>query len=92
MKRDQAKIDKIMSNAYEEAFKVLQNRVLGFMKSNGDFVEYVHAVGWGPAFYRADGSCVQYAHDMPSATGRAVFEFCNTFYDTYGAGNERVHV
>lgn len=89
-KRAQGKIDRIMGDAYERAFEVLEEEVRKFMRADPRFVEYFHMVGWGPGFSMVDGTHVQWTHKMPTKRGREMLEFCVTFYDTYGAGNERV--
>lgn len=88
--RSQNKIDQIMGDAYEKAFAVLAEEVRKFMRADPRFVEYVHAVGWGPAFYTRDGDMIEWAHKMPTKRGKKMLEWCDQFYDTYGAGNERV--
>lgn len=89
-RRSKAKIERIMNAAYEAAFMIVEAEVRTFLRADPRFIEYVHAVGWGPAFHLADGRCIQYAHDMPTERGRALMEWLQEFYDAYGAGNERL--
>jgi hypothetical protein len=90
IKRADAKIERIMGAAYEAAFQALEAEVKAFMVADPRFVEYIHAVGWGPMIYMTDGKSIQYAHDMPTKRGHDLMDFCDRFYDAYGAGNERV--
>lgn len=90
-KRLEAKVDRIMSDAYEQAWVHVRREVYKMMKRNPRrFKCFWNAVGWGPTFFGPDGKAVD--EDDMNARERVLAKYLDEFYDTYGGNNEKVEI
>ncbi|WP_424140268.1 hypothetical protein [Roseomonas chloroacetimidivorans] len=95
--RAQHRIERIMSDAFEQAAQVLEEEVRKMLRARPDrYSRFVLAVGWGPTLFDRDGKVVDQNTGTNDgkrpicARARKLLDFADEFYDRYGADNREV--
>lgn len=92
-KRAQDRIDRIMSDAFDQAAQVLDAEWQKLLRARPDrYSFFVLAVGWGPTLFDVSGKTVE-AHEKHRCCAKAkqLLDYSVDFYDRFGGDNRKVY-